>query len=831
MKGIFRKVLASFIVAAMVISSAPLSGLAGLKIPDWICFSITSNAAEVSGTCGTNATWTYDDETFTLTISGTGNMSDYYTSQRGWYSYKDEIENVVVENGITYLGNFAFYDFANLTNVEISDSVTSMGGTVFGYCDNLSSITLPSGLTNIGDSAFYRCKSLTNITIPESVTSIEDDAFRYCESLTGIIIPDTVTNLGENVCYGCSNLTTAVIGSGVTAIRQYAFNDCSSLTSVSLTGNVTEVGYAAFSDCEKLSTVHFSGTEEQWSSITYEMKHDRYIYNEYFINALILDDNGNELAKTGVCGDNLTWKLYNSTGVLTISGIGDMYDFGTVNSPWMFYLGYIQTVVIEDGVTSVGEDAFSSSPEKLTSVTIADTVTSIGESAFAGADIEEIKLPKNLISIGRDAFSSCHLLKSVVFPEGLTTIGALAFTYCESLETVHIPANVSSIGLGPFSGCISLVQITVDENNKNYTSDEYGVLFTKDKGVVIQYPNGNTRESYMLPETVWGIENSAFAYSTNLKNVKINDGFETIGPYAFEDCVQLTEITIPDTVTTIHGYAFSGCINIKSVDIPEGVTSIEQSVFLDCDSLTSVTIPDGVTNIGRFAFNDCDHLTTITIPSSVTVIDNSAFRYSDNITDVYFKGTETQWKNITIGTYNTSLTDANIHFGLLSINLIKDQIRFGENEAGMFSGIFDYRVVVKLDGIDSLCDSVDDIIDTSDGDGILEVGYIFNKYSAIDLSTALSQIKSNKGKDFAELTGAYTQVNDAYISTSTVADEYTVACVVREIPESDVASTLSMLGYVIYVQNGETMYLTFDVPYTTTFESLYNTYYPLAFPS
>ncbi len=154
---------------------------------------------------------------------------------------------------------------------------------------------------------------------------------------------------------------------------------------------------------------------------------------------------------------------------------------------------------------------------------------------------------------------------------------------------------------------------------------------------------------------------------------------------------------------------------------------------------------------------------------------------------------------------------------------LKNQIRFDKNDDGTYAGTFDYRTVVEITNVTKLFDDVNDIVDTADGDGILEAGFIFNKGSAIDMDVALEQIKGGEE--------AYAQVDDAYISTSVVSEKYVMACVVHDIPTENVNTSLSTLAYIIYTQNGETKYAMFEEPYTTSFVGLYENYYNSVFPS
>ena len=302
----------------------------------------------------------------------------------------------------------------------------------------------------------------------------------------------------------------------------------------------------------------------------------------------------------GICGDDATWILRDST--LTISGSGAMYNYTYSGAPWSTYRLEIKEVVVNDSVTSIGNRAFYEC-SGLASVTIGSGVTSIGESAFYYCTgLTSVTIPNSVTTIGYNAFYDCTGLTSIEIPNSVTTIGNYAFGYCSGLTSIEIPNSVTTIGQQAFYNCTGLTSITVNSGNSVYDSREGCNAI---------------------------IETATNTLVTGCKNTVIPNSVTTIGKYAFHNCSGLTSIVIPNSVTTIGNYAFAYCSGLTSIVIPSSVTTIGQQAFYNCTGLASVTIGNRVMTIGEFAFSKCTGLTSLAIPNSVTTIGNYAFQYSD----------------------------------------------------------------------------------------------------------------------------------------------------------------------------------------------------------
>lgn len=216
---------------------------------------------------------------------------------------------------------------------------------------------------------------------------------------------------------------------------------------------------------------------------------------------------------------------------------------------------------------------------------IPDGVKKIYDRAFAECkNLVRITLPNSVESIGVCAFYNCCKLTEINIPNGVTNIGGLAFGNCFKLTSITIPESTTSIGENAFSYCNAIEYFEVDEKNTAYSSDEYGVLFNKDKSELIQYPIGNTRVSYLIPYGVISIGTDAFCNCQNLASITISESVKIIGASAFYNCNGFTSITIPDSVTDIGWSAFGWCFSLTYVKTGRSIINIEDRAFSGADN-------------------------------------------------------------------------------------------------------------------------------------------------------------------------------------------------------------------------------------------------------
>ena len=438
------------------------------SIPDRMNVHFKDNIYD-SGSCGENVTWTLTADG-TLTISGTGTMTDYANSGSPWYSCRGAIKSVVIQQGVTSIGNWAFWDCSGLTSVTIPDGVTSIGGDAFSGCAALTSVTIPGSVTNVGQYAFYNCSSLTdiyyggygtdwqklNVSIPTSATVHFKDNI-YGKGDCGINVTWELTGDGTLIISGTGRISNyshdnnapwyscqayikrVVIQQGVRAIGDQAFYYCENLTSVAIPDSVTSIGGSAFRGCSGLTSV---------------------------------------------------------TIPEGVTSIGD-YAFA--------YCVSLTSATIPEGVTSIGGEAFLGCTG-LTSVAIPSSVTSIGVETFSGCtELTSITIPEGVTSIGNYAFKGCSNLASVAIPDSVTSIGGSAFSGCSGLTSVTIPSSVTSIGWSAFENCTALTFMTIPES-VTYINEEV-------------FSNCVRLARVTIPKSVTEISSKAFYYCDSLTDV------------------------------------------------------------------------------------------------------------------------------------------------------------------------------------------------------------------------------------------------------------------------------------------------------------------------
>ena len=711
---------------------------------------LSSNAAGIS--------WTLDNAG-TLTISGTGAMDDYGDNSAPWYNERANVKKVIIGSGITTIGKYAFYECENLTTVTIPNTVTiidegafcstgltsvnipgsvrTIGVWAFESCPQLATVTLNTGLITIGDGAFTGAESLTSSTIPSGVTSIGFEAFLGCTKLKRIDIPASVTTIDKFAFSACDSLEgiwvnasntqfsndsygvlfnknkttllqapigniegTYVVPTTVTTIADEAFFGCKGLKEIVVRNTVTSIGHYVFYDCVNLEAFIFCGTPTQLNALGVGENNDSLYGAEIKLhkfqnNTCTICGTALTTIASGTCGSNLSWKL-DSVGTLTISGTGTMYNYvGSTYAPWYNYGNNILELVIENGVTSIGEDAFYGCGI-MNGATIPNSVKTIGDGAFAYSRLSGISIPGSVKVVSAGAFYGCSRLSTVILDNGVTTIENSAFYGCTNLSIIAIPYTLTSIKAYAFYGCENLSQLiycgTPTQLETLMVDDENDPLFD----ALLQYHafydgpcvvcnEALAKSGYCGSNMTWSLNNAGtltisgtgnmydysgsvdapwLLYDYAIKKVVINNGVTGISGYAFMYCPLTDGVTIPNSVTTIGVAAFAWT-NLPSVVIPGSVKTIGEAAFYDCDNLQYVVINDGVTTIDTYAFYDCQSLTVITLPSSLATIGKYAFAECVDLATVFYRSTKINMGKINLAIGNEVISEAHWHYKII----------------------------------------------------------------------------------------------------------------------------------------------------------------------
>ena len=466
-------------------------------------------SAATSGTCGDNLTWKLDNGT--LTISGTGEMKNYsgnLNQSAPWHSNIKSIKSVVIEKGVTNIGDYAFSWCNSLTSITIPNSVISIGRDAFDNCSSLTSITIPNSITSIGYGAFEACSGLTSVTIPNSLTSISDSVFSRCDSLTSITIPNSITSIGSCTFSSCSSLTSIMIPSSITSIGSAAFSNCSSLTSITIPSSVTSIGTGTFNFCSSLTSIIIP----------------------------------NSITSIGQAVFSNCSSLTNITILNSVTRI-EPYAFSNCSS--------LTNITIPNSVTFIGEDAFNNC-SSLENIKVDDKnkyYSSIGGNLYnsdktkliqyaIGKNDKTFNIPIGVTSIGKDAFSNCSSLTSITIPNSVTSIGFGTFENCSNLTSITIPNSMTSIGYKAFKDCSSLKDVyytgtkgkwekmDIDNNGNDdllnatihYNSAVPSTIYSADK-VSTQITSGKLKITLNVDDNI----NNATVYVAFRNNGKIVD--------------------------------------------------------------------------------------------------------------------------------------------------------------------------------------------------------------------------------------------------------------------------------------------------------------------
>lgn len=513
-----------------------------------------AHAAE-TGVCGENVTWTLEGDT--LTISGTGEMDDYVEANSPWYASRMQVRTIVVEEGITSIGDRAFRYHTNTLEARLPSTLKEIGTEAFLACYALEIADLPAGLEHIRSLAFSNCLKLDGVELPEGLKTLETRTFQHT-GIRSIAIPETITILPEYTFLGCKNLAQVRLHDGITAIQDFCFDGTLALKTIDLPEHLTAIEWGCFSG----SGLESIAIPEGVTMI------ESYAFSQ--------------------CASLTQVDIPD-----TVKTIGDLAFRGTVN---------LRTIELPADLKETSHGLFSGSG--LQSIALPQGLVTVGEDTFYDCDaLTDVTIPDSVRYMEDYCFRDCNSLTTLELSPNTKKLGWGMFQD-SGLQTITIPASCTYTEDYVFSGCNDLQRIT-------YLGEDlaFGDLAFRDcKGPAeIDLPAGLTKVSYGM-----------FMDST-VERIILPDTVTEIAELAFCNCDRLTEVQFPDAMTELGNYLFRDCDTIETLRLPAALKAIPWGLFWN-SSLRELSIPDGVTTIHNQAFWDCEDLEKLVVPRSVVTV-------------------------------------------------------------------------------------------------------------------------------------------------------------------------------------------------------------------
>ena len=529
--------------------------------------SLADNVAQ--GVCGTGVNWSLDDQGV-LTIGGEGEMNNFTNPTNtnatlpSWNPWKSKIKRVVIEGGVAFVGNYAFYEYDNLEDVAFGEGVKRLGNRVFFGCTGLKKLELPESMEQIGDAwtnysdygaTFCGCSGITELTVPTNMKFLAANSFTNTKiekiNWNAIDCDADVVSYSNYEVFGYCPIREVYFGDKVKSVPAYIFAGRGSLATVKTSGTIEYVGANAFRGTSWL------GAQEL----------DKMIY---------LDHAAYQYRQDTQTAEPISFEFPEGTKSITASAFQNNKLLVKVTIPHsMDRIGEN----VFDGCSSLGEVVWNADSvnndrcrfsKSLYKISIGDKVRVIPNYfLYQCTGLAEIKLPESVESIGESAFGECDGIKQFVIPNSVKTIGRIAISYCDNLEKVVVGEGLQSMNFDYlFTGCLKLKTLEWNAiNHKEVKEDLYH-----------QYESCQAPvENVIFGDKVEYVPGMLFFGVKTLENVKLGKSVKQIGEAAFRGCTGLTKVDFPDGIETIGDNAFL-LTNIEFFFLPTSIKSVEGGI-------------------------------------------------------------------------------------------------------------------------------------------------------------------------------------------------------------------------------------------------------------
>lgn len=705
----------------------------------------------------------------------------YAFSEIGYWT--DESLDSIDLGGTVSIGDYAFYKTGEALELTIPATVKTIGNHAFegsgsSYLTNyLSSVTFEAGSTleTIGAYAFSRAK-ISSFNVPASVTSIGAYAFYYCSELTSLTFEEGSAPLTFGTAYDNDTgnvlnetLVTEIHFPGrLTVIGESAFDRNSKIETVTFgdqytdsgftKSNLTTIGEGAFRYASALSAITIPASvkntdviaigneaflESGLTSVTFEESDEGVLTigtSAFSGCKSLLSMNLPKRLGDFTSGSTTIPALANGTGVFpTADDDGNGFNSVSITEGNALYAS-------KDGIlyTSDFKELVYCPPAKEGTVEVDARTERIGTNAFANCrKLTAITFPADSVckQIGAGAFSGCSLLVNMELPDSVAAIGEGAFLNCNELVSLRLPASLSSFDPAML-GCKKLTDLTVSENNPNFSSVD-GVLFSKDKTTLVYYLPTREDAEYTVPDGTKEIADKAFSENVSLTKVTLPASLERVGANAFSNCMSLetvsfaaeskqlviddrafnntavSSVSLPAGVSALGDEVFTNSAlaeiefaanssltalgnnvfsntDLVNVTLPAGLRVLGNSVFRNCTLLESAVLPEGLTTMGDATFYGCSALTSVSLPSTLHTMGTETFYGCSSLTRITFAA-NSQIETLSYDTFSgcTSLEEIELP---ASLTEIAGKDTENSNSYGLFQNMTSLKRVTFAEG-------------------------------------------------------------------------------------------------------------------------------------